>query len=101
MGGANIFPVASFARLVARVRNYEADEPEWNEKRHRPINMVVSSGVSSLVTSSQILHHLRAAALQYGERRLGFPVSKTGTHSLCAGVQQPCSWQEFRRKQSN
>ena len=86
MGSAKICPVASFASLVARVQRYEPDEPEWKDRRHRPINLVATAGGFSLVTSNQILHHLRAAALQYDEGRLGFPVSKIGTHSLRAGA---------------
>ena len=88
MGSAKICPVASFARLVTRVRRYESDEPEWKDRRHRPINLVASTGRFSLVTSNQVLHHLQAAALQYGGegRLVGFPVSKIGTHSLRAGA---------------
>jgi hypothetical protein len=86
MGGAKICPVASFARLVARVRRYNPDEPEWKDETRRPISLVAVPGGHAMVTSNQILHHLRAAALQYGERRLGFSVSKIGTHSIRAGA---------------
>ena len=49
--------------------------------------MIASASGFSLVTSSQILYQLRATALQYGEGRLGFPVSKIGTkHSLRVGA---------------
>ena len=86
MGGAKICPVAAFARLVARVRCDDPDSPEWRDERHRPISLVAVPGGHAMVTSNQILHHLRAAALQYGEGRLGFPVSKIGTHSIRAGA---------------
>ena len=79
--------MTSLAELVARVKNYEPDESEWREKDKRPINLLVSGGRSSTVTASQILHHLRAAALQYGEDRLSFPISsKIGAHSIRAGA---------------
>jgi hypothetical protein len=86
MGCANICPVASLARLVARVKRYEPVESEWRDKNCRPINMVAVTSGHALISSSQILHHLRAAALQYGEDKLGFPVSKIGTHSIRAGA---------------
>ena len=78
--------MTSLAKLVARVRRYDPIESEWRDKGKRPINLLMTSGRSSTVTSGQILHHLRAAALQYGEGRLGFPISKIGTHSIRAGA---------------
>ena len=39
------------------------------------------------ITAREVLVHLRAAAIQYGEARLGFPASRiAGTHSLRAGA---------------
>ena len=86
LGGTRLCPVKALARLVTRVRSYQVDDLEWAAQDQRPINLVADSGGASLVTSQQILHHLRAAALQYGEQRLGFPISKIGTHSLRAGA---------------
>ena len=86
LGGVSLCPVTSLAELVARVKCYEPDESEWRDKDKRPINLLVSGGCSSTVTSSQILHHLRVTALQYGEDRLGFPISKIRTHSIRAGA---------------
>ena len=65
---------------------YDPSEPEWESRNQRPINLFKSASGFALVTSNQVLHHLRAAALQYGEGRLGFSVSKIGTHSLRAGA---------------
>ena len=86
IGGVSLCPVTSLAELVARVGHYDPLESEWKDKGKRPINLIVTSGRASTVTSGQILHHLRAAALQYGEDRLGFPISKIGTHSIRAGA---------------
>jgi hypothetical protein len=86
MRGAKICPVASLARLVARVSRYEPVEPQWKLRDQRPINLTRTTTGFALVTSNQVLHHLRAAALQYGEGRLGFPVAKIGTHSIRAGA---------------
>ena len=88
MGGARLCPVTSFARLVARVRRrYQLDDLERAEPDRRSINLITTTKKGTIpVTAQQVLHHLRAAALQYGEQRLGFPISKIGTHSLRAGA---------------
>ena len=86
IGGARLCPVVSFACLVTRVRGYLVDDLEWAAPDQRPINLIANSKGTGLVSAQQILHHLRAAALQYGEQRLGFPISKIGTHSLRAGA---------------
>ena len=41
---------------------------------------------ATLITSKQVLRHLRAAEVQYGEDRLGFAASRLGTHSLRVGA---------------
>jgi hypothetical protein len=41
---------------------------------------------ATTITAGEVLVHLRAAAIQYGETRLGFPASRIGTHSLRAGA---------------
>ena len=86
MGGVLLCPVASLAKLVARVRRYKPGESEWQDRNQRPINLMATGGCFATVTAGQILHHLRAVALEYGEDRLGFPVLKIGTHSLRAGA---------------
>jgi hypothetical protein len=86
LGGVSLCPVTSFAELVARIKRYEPVESEWREKDDRPINLITIDGRSSTVTASQILQHLRAAALRYGEDKLGFPIAKIGTHSIRAGA---------------
>jgi hypothetical protein len=85
-GTSGLCPVTALARLVERVRSYQIADLEWAAVDQRPISLVATDRGSGLVTSQQVLHHLRAAALQYGEQRLGFPISKIGTHSLRAGA---------------
>ena len=41
---------------------------------------------ATTITAGEALVHLRAAAIQYGEVRLGFLASRIGTHSLRAGA---------------
>ena len=62
------------------------DHTEWVSVRDRPINLVVTGGRAALISSNQILNHLRAGALLYGEERLGFAVDSIGTHSLRSGA---------------
>ena len=85
-GATGLCPVTALARLVARVRSYHTEDLEWAAIDQRPINLLSTGRGTVLVTAQQILHHLRAAALQYGEQRLGFPIAKIGTHSLRAGA---------------
>ncbi|KAI2506084.1 hypothetical protein MHU86_8315 [Fragilaria crotonensis] len=87
VGQPRLCPVRSFANLAMRVSQYEVnDRTEWESVRDRPINLVVSGGRVALISSHQILNHLRAGALLYGEERLGFPISRIGTHSLRSGA---------------
>ncbi|KAI2492534.1 hypothetical protein MHU86_22016 [Fragilaria crotonensis] len=87
VGQPRLCPVRSFANLAMRVSQYEVnDHTEWESVRDRPINLVVSGGRVALISSHQILNHLRAGALLYGEERLGFPISRIGTHSLRSGA---------------
>ncbi|KAI2489344.1 hypothetical protein MHU86_25257 [Fragilaria crotonensis] len=80
---STLCPVRTLADLVTRVGGYEVnDHIEWESVRDRPINLVVRGGKPALISSNQILNHLRAGALLYGEERLGFAVSSIGTHSL-------------------
>ena len=88
-------PVRALVSLVARVSAYKLDEATtWKEVRDRPMNLVVPDrgNGAMLITSKQVLHHLRAAAIQYGEDWLGFQSSRLGTHSLRAGWRWLCSW---------
>ena len=86
-GGAHrLCPVTAFARLVSRVSGYQTGDLEWAVADQRPVNLIATDRGFGLVTAQPILHHLREAALQYGEQRLGFPISKIGTHSLRAGA---------------
>ncbi|KAI2508079.1 hypothetical protein MHU86_6371 [Fragilaria crotonensis] len=78
-------PVRALAHLVvARIANYEVGKTKWKNLSERPINFVRGEHTSEFteITSAQVLCHLRAAVVQYGDDRLGFPPKKLGTHSL-------------------
>ncbi len=81
-------PVRALAQLVARIASYEVGETKWKNTIDRPINLVRGerTSVFTEITSTQVLHHLRAAAVQYGDDRLGFPLKKLGTHSIRSGA---------------
>ncbi|KAI2499964.1 hypothetical protein MHU86_14538 [Fragilaria crotonensis] len=82
-------PVRALAQLVARIASYEVGETnKWENITDRPINIVRGerTPVFTEITSTQVLHHLRAAAIQYGDNRLGFPLKKLGTHSIRSGA---------------
>jgi hypothetical protein len=98
IGGARLCPVTALARLVARARRYVPDGLECAEQSRRPINLITTAGGTTLVTSHRVLHHLRAAALQYGEERLGFLIAEIGTHSLRVGEATACFWQECQQR---
>lgn len=85
-GSEAMCPVRAFAGLVARIRRYETDDTRWTAIEGRPINLAKAGDQMTLITSYQVLHHLRTAALLYGEDRLGFKVSNIGTHSLRSGA---------------
>ena len=53
------------------------------------MNLVTSDETgtqATTITGGEVLVRLRAAAIQYGEARLGFSASRIGTHSLRAGA---------------
>ena len=83
-------PVNALAKLKARVAGYTCADPRWQSVTDRPMNLVAGNSGGrpgiGLITSGQVLHHLKAAASQYGESRLGFPATRLGTHSLRAGA---------------
>lgn len=86
---AGLCPVRALAELVSRISSYDLDETPWKDVATRPMNLVATfdSGTQvTTITSGEVLRHLRAAAIQYGEGRLGFKVSRIGTHSLRAGA---------------
>ncbi|KAI2505693.1 hypothetical protein MHU86_8752 [Fragilaria crotonensis] len=85
---STLCPVRAFAGLATRVSQYELDEhTEWALAGDRPINLVITAGEkAALISSNQILNHLRAGALLYGEERLGFEIRSIGTHSLRSGA---------------
>lgn len=82
-------PVRALAELVSRISSYDLDATQWKEVATRPMNLVANPDTGTRVTTimaGEVLRQLRAAAIQYGEARLGFPVSRIGTHSLRAGA---------------
>jgi Phage integrase family len=86
---AVLCPVRALAELVSRISSYDLGETQWKDVATRPMNLVATfdSGTQvSTITSGEVLRHLRAAAIQYGEGRLGFNASRIGTHSLRAGA---------------
>ena len=90
--GSGLCPVKALAKLKARVMAYNVIDPRWPSADNRPINLLVTMDGNGqqrevfLITSGQVLHHLKAAAAQYGEAKLGFPVARLGTHSLRSGA---------------
>ena len=87
--GTGLCPVRAIAGLVSRISAYDLGTTQCKEVATRPINLVVTFGSGMQVTTisaGEVLQHLRAAAIQYGEARLGFPASRIGTHSLRAGA---------------
>ncbi len=55
----------------------------------RPMNLVATDKTgtrATTITAVKVLVHLRAAAIQYGEARMGFSASRIGTHSPRAGA---------------
>jgi hypothetical protein len=84
-------PVKALAKLKARVMAYNVIDPRWPSADKRPINLLVTMDGNGqrevfLITSGQVRHHLKAAAAQYGEAKLGFPAARLGTHSLRSGA---------------
>jgi hypothetical protein len=87
--GTELCPVRALAGLVARISAYNLGTTQWGEVASRPMNLVATDGTgtrATTITAGDVLVHLRAAAIQYGEARLGFPASRIGTHSLRAGA---------------
>jgi hypothetical protein len=87
--GTGLCPVRALAGLVSRISAYELGTSPWKEVAARPMNLVAtdeSRTRATMITAGEVLVHLRAAAIQYGEARLGFAASRIGTHSLRAGA---------------
>ncbi len=76
--------------LVSCISAYNLGTTWWREVAAQPMNLVAMDKTGTRVTTitaREVLVHLRAAAIQYGEARLGFPASRiAGTHSLRAGA---------------
>ena len=87
--GTGLCPVRALAGLVSRISAYDIGISPWGEVAERPMNLMATDerGMrATTITAGEVLVHLRAAAIQYGEARLGFPASRIGTHSLRAGA---------------
>ena len=80
-------PVRALAALVIRIRGYASVRIHWT--KNVGINALASEhDVNGLegISSKEVLRQLRDAAAAVGERRLGFPVDRIGTHSIRAGA---------------
>ena len=86
--GSRLCPIRALAGLVARVAHYDVEGHQWKGVRDRPVNLVILDNhcEATLITSSDIKNHIRAAAFLYGEARLGFAVDRLGTHSIRSGA---------------
>ena len=73
-------PVKCWARVVRRVLS----TPKSTNDSF--VNTFTFNGRKAFVTSTEAVKALRAAAICFGEKRLGFPASDIGTHSLRSGA---------------
>jgi hypothetical protein len=86
-GDAEMCPVRVLAALVIRIRGYAS------VRNHGTKNVGINAlalehdgnGLEG-ISSKEVLKQLRDAAAAVGEKRLGFPVDRIGTHSIRAGA---------------
>ena len=85
---AKICPIRALSGLVERVANYKIESGSWKDVASRPVNLIIKDNhrKPTLITANDIKHHIRAAAFVFGEDRLGFTVSRLGTHSIRSGA---------------
>jgi hypothetical protein len=87
--GTGLCPVRALAGVKLRISVYDLGWDQKGEVAARPMNLVSidERGTrATTITAKKVLVHLSAAAIQYGEARLGFPAGCKGTHSLRAGA---------------
>ena len=85
-GDDEMCPVRALAALVIRIRSYASVTSQGTT--HVCINALELADGSGLrgISSKEVLKQLRDAATAVGERKLGFPVDRIGTHSIRAGA---------------
>jgi hypothetical protein len=78
--------VRALAALVIRIQGYASVTIQGTT--HIGINALESADGSGLggISSKEVLKQLRDAATAVGEKKLGFPVERIGTHSIRAGA---------------
>jgi hypothetical protein len=85
-GDAEMCPVRALAALVIRIRSYASVTIKGTS--NVGINALESADGPGLggISSKEVLKQLREAATAVGEKKLGFPVDRIGTHSIRAGA---------------
>ena len=85
-GDDEMCPVRALAALVITIRSYASVTSQGTT--HVCINALELADGSGLrgISSKEVLKQLRDAATAVGERKLGFPVDRIGTHSIRAGA---------------
>ncbi len=85
-GKAEMCPVRALAALFVRIRSYVSIRTQG--ATNVGINTLASVDGNRLegILSKEVLKQLRDAAAAVGERRLGFPVDRIGTHSILVGA---------------
>jgi hypothetical protein len=85
-GDDEMFPVRALAALVIRIQSYASVTSQGTTRVG--INALESADGSGLrgILSKEVLKQLRDAAAAVGEKKLGFPVDRIGTHSIRAGA---------------
>ena len=92
-GEAEMCPVWALAALVIRIRGYASVRTQGT--KNVGINALASDHDGNRregISSKEVLKQLRFAAAAVGERRLGFPADRIGTHSIRAVKENLQGW---------
>ena len=73
-------PVKCWARVTKRALKTPKAGPDT------PVNVFMSNNKRHMVSSTDAMKSIRAAAIRYGENKLGFKHTEIGTHSLRSGA---------------
>ena len=85
-GDAEMCPVRALAALVIRIRGYASFSVRGTTNVGiNALELADGSGLGG-ISSKEVLKQLRDAATAVGEKKLGFPVDRIGTHSIRAGA---------------
>jgi hypothetical protein len=85
-GDAEMCPVRALAALVIRIRRYASVMIQGTTNVGiNALELADGSGLGG-ISSKEVLKQLRVAATEVGEKKLGFPVDRIGTHSIRAGA---------------